>query len=262
MFSSRLAPTSDAQLRRRQLATGVVVLVAIALVFLLLRPGSGADGEPASAQPTSSTSSSTSPSSSPSPRSTTPTLPAYTSTGRFSRMPTAGPIRGRGGELITYRVEVEQGSGVTSREFATAIDRTLSHRRGWTNGGHWRFKRVADEQPDLIIRLATPKTVDKRCAAAGANTDGYTSCRAGQLIMLNLDRWYIGVPHVKDLSVYRHYLINHEVGHGLGRGHEACPGKGQRAPVMLQQTLDLKGCTPNAWPYAQDGTQIRGEVIP
>lgn len=262
MLSSRLAPTNDTQARRRQLVTGVVVLVAIALVFLVLRPGSDSDDAPATAMTTSSTSSSTSPSSSPSPSSTTPTLPAYTTTGRFSRMPTGGPIRGRAGELITYRVEVEQGSGVTTREFATAIDRTLRHDRGWTTGGHWRFKRVTDGEADLIIRLATPTTVDKRCAAAGADTDGYTSCRAGQMIMLNLDRWYIGVPHVKNLSVYRRYLINHEVGHGLGRGHEACPGKGRRAPVMLQQTLDLKGCTANPWPYRQDGRQIRGKATP
>ncbi|WP_435202373.1 DUF3152 domain-containing protein [Janibacter sp. GS2] len=270
MISSRLAPTSATQARRRQLATGVVVLLAVALALLLLRPGPDTDEDSATAMTTSTTASpssspsppSSSSSSSSSPSRTTPTLPDYVTTGQFSRMPTESVVRGRSGELISYRVEVEQGSGVTSREFAAVIDRTLSHRRGWTAGGQWRFQRVADGQADLVIRLATPDTVDERCAEAGVNTDGYASCRAGRLILLNLDRWYIGVPQVKDLTVYRQYLINHEVGHGLGRGHEACPGKGRPAPVMLQQTLDLDGCTANPWPRGPDGRPVRGEPIP
>lgn len=246
-------------------AVALVCVVAIAVGFKSSRGSEPEPGSPPSAAMSTPISPTAEPTtSSPSPSSTDPSpstteLPEYRSTGRFTRRQTGSPVRGQdSGQLMTYRVEVEQGSGVTSRQFAQTIDETLRHRRGWTAGGHWRFQRVVTAEPDLTIRLATPQTVDTACAAAGANTDGYTSCRAGQMIWLNLDRWYIGVPHVKDLTAYRHYLINHEVGHGLGLGHERCPGKGRLAPVMLQQTLGLDGCTPNAWPRTATGQEING----
>lgn len=236
-------------------AVGVITL-ALSVLGLASAEDPGQDPVPAAAS--SSTTSSSPSSSAPSPTTARRTLPPYTTTGTFSRFPSKGWVRGSTGQLITYRVEVEQGSGVTSRELARVIDRTLMHPRGWTAGGQWRFQRVEGGRSDLVIRLATPETVDERCGAAGADTDGYTSCRAGRLILLNLDRWYVAVPHVKDVDAYRRYLINHEVGHGLGRGHEGCGGAGWRAPVMLQQTLELDGCRPNPWPYGGDGEQIRG----
>lgn len=240
--------------------TAAVGLIALVLSLLGLRSAEDPGDVQAPAAASSSTTSSSPSSSTPTPTPTTTrrTLPPYTVTGTFSRFPTKSGVRGTSGQLVTYRVEVEQGSGVTSRQFARVIDRTLRHPRGWTAGGQWRFQRIEEGRPDLVIRLAAPETVDERCAAAGADTDGYTSCRAGQLILLNLDRWYVAVPHVKDISAYRQYLINHEVGHGLGRGHEDCGGAGWRAPVMLQQTLDLEGCRPNPWPYTGAGEQVRG----
>jgi hypothetical protein len=81
-------------------------------------------------------------------------------------------------------------------------------------------------------------------------TYGRLSCRSGDQAVLTMYRWVRGIPDYRgDLDGYRHYVVNHEVGHVLGHGHEYCAGKGERAPLMMQQTKGLKGCTPNPWPF-------------
>jgi hypothetical protein len=74
-----------------------------------------------------------------------------------------------------------------------------------------------------------------------------------------------------DLTNYRRYMINHEVGHFFGRKHKPCKVHGGSAPVMMQQTFstsnneiaditarvpqgttiprDGKVCAPNPWPF-------------
>nr|WP_232234709.1 DUF3152 domain-containing protein [Actinoplanes sp. N902-109] len=156
---------------------------------------------------------------------------------------------GRSGPLLRYRVRVETGiKGLPVRAFADAVTATLDDRRGWTAGGTLRLRRVGPGQAhDFTIYLATPRTRDELC---GSGRDGYTSCRTGDTVVLNVARWVKSVPgYGASPATYRQYMVNHEVGHRLGHGHERCPGRGDRAPVMQQQTLGLHGCTANPWPY-------------
>ncbi|WP_405093143.1 DUF3152 domain-containing protein [Micromonospora sp. NBC_01392] len=167
-----------------------------------------------------------------------------------------GTPRGAG-RLLRYRVAVERDiQGLPVVEFAAEVTGTLNHPQGWTADGRLRLHRVGWDQPsDFTIYLATPGTRDVLCRDA---PDGYTSCRNDNRVVLNVARWVKGVPaYGASLATYRRYMVNHEVGHRLGHGHELCPGRGRPAPVMQQQTLGLHGCTANASPYL-DGERHTG----
>ncbi|RSN09719.1 hypothetical protein DMC63_32845 [Streptomyces sp. WAC 05977] len=167
-----------------------------------------------------------------------------------------GPVAGQTGRLLRYRLAVEADiAGVSVDGFAKTVELTLADPRGWTAGGRWRLQRVGPDGPaDFTIHLATPGTRDVLCG----RPDGYTSCRNGNNVVLNVARWANGVPgYGAPPTVYRQYMVTHEVGHRLGRGHEKCPVPGALAPVMQQQTLGLHGCVPNPWPYP-DGKQHSG----
>ena len=208
---------------------------------------------------------STAPSVAPSPSATsaspTPVVPPQSGSGDFVTAPGESPVLGFAGELLRYRVQVElldSAPVFDPEEFAAMVDATLGDPRSWIAGGTVRFQRTATEPWDFTVYLATPDTVDVLCA--GVNTNGYTSCRNGDRVVINLARWLLAVEHWdSDLTTYRQYVINHEVGHRLGERHQRCPGPGQPAPVMQQQTLTLAECHGNAWPYI-NGEEYSGEL--
>ncbi|GAA3952574.1 DUF3152 domain-containing protein [Actinoplanes auranticolor] len=176
--------------------------------------------------------------------------------GRFRTAAAQRPAPPRG-TVLRYRVQVEKDiTGVSTAGFAAAVQRTLEDPRGWSAGGVRQLRRVGPgDRYDFTIFLVTPRTRDELCQDV---PDGYTSCRNGARVVLNVARWAHGVPHYRaPLAVYRQYMVNHEVGHRLGHGHERCPGRGEPAPVMQQQTLGLHGCTANPWPY-RDGERYAG----
>lgn len=163
------------------------------------------------------------------------------------------PVAGHDGPLVTYTVElaVGAGRGVILDGVAAEVTGMLSDLdHGWPATGAWRLQRVDDPaEARLRVLLAEPAVVDDLCAVAGLDTRGYFSCFNGSVAALNVDRWLEGVPHVPDHDLYRTYLVNHEVGHGLGYPHEPCPAPGALAPVMMQLTVSDEGCLPNGVPF-------------
>jgi hypothetical protein len=171
--------------------------------------------------------------------------------GTFIAAVAGGPVHGGAGRLYRYHVEVEGGTGQDPTEVAATVDTVLGDPRSWIGGGNVRVQLVPAGAPaDFTVLLASPATSEAICATGGLRTEGYSSCRLPGRVVLNLARWLTAVPNYgASLEEYRRYLVNHEVGHQLGHGHEACPGAGQPAPVMQQQTYGLNGCVANAWPY-------------
>jgi len=169
-------------------------------------------------------------------------------TGRLRVVPGGSERSGRG-PLRTYRVQVEGGLGIDAAGFADQVDATLSDDRSWGADGRMSFRRVADGGADFTVVLASPDTTDRLCLPL--DTAGIYSCGTGDTAVINSMRWLEGADAYEDrLPAYRQYVVNHEVGHVLGHGHVPCPGSGEPAPVMLQQTKGVGSCTAQPWPYA------------
>jgi hypothetical protein len=156
------------------------------------------------------------------------------------------------GRTVKYTVEIEGGLGVDAGEVAATVQSVLLDPRGWQKVDGVRFVNVTPAQAasgapvDIRITLASPGLTDSLCAPM--KTLSQVSCWNGSRSVLNYRRWALGDDsYGTDVARYRVYQINHEVGHGLGHQHRQCPGNGKRAPVMVQQTLDLGGC--QAWPF-------------
>ncbi|MGW6129257.1 DUF3152 domain-containing protein [Cellulomonas sp. NPDC055163] len=157
------------------------------------------------------------------------------------------PAAGTAPAVRTVRVEVEEGLEVDAGLFAYTVMATLNDPRGWGADGSMVFART-DGDAELRVVLASPALVDRMCAPL--ETVGKVSCGIQGHAVLNYLRWVDGSTSWDgDKVAYRHYLVNHEVGHILGHRHEYCGGAGQVAPLMQQQTGPMAPCTPNPWPF-------------
>ena len=151
------------------------------------------------------------------------------------------------GAVRTVRIEVERGLAVDPGLFALTVMTTLNDPRGWGADGSISFART-DGDADLSVVLASPRLVDRLCAPLA--TAGKVSCGTNGHAVLNVRRWIEGAAGWDgDKVAYRQYLVNHEVGHLLGHGHEYCAGAGRLAPLMQQQSGSTGACLPNAWPF-------------
>jgi hypothetical protein len=158
------------------------------------------------------------------------------------------------GPLRRYTVEVEAGVAEDGPAFAAAVEQILGSPRGWGAGGRMAFQRVDGGAVDFRVSLTASLTVRRLC---GYTLPFETSCYNGQLgrAVINDARWVRGaVAYAGNLTAYRNYVVNHEVGHAFGHDHQPCPKAGALAPVMMQQTLGVQtpgvgSCRPNAYPY-------------
>ena len=183
------------------------------------------------------------------------------------------------GKLYKYAIAIEDGVdpvdfGGDKDAFARTVQSFLSDNRSWVGSGEVAVQRVdGNTKADFTISLTSTNTTHQIC---GFQIQYESSCWDPSIkrVVINTARWLRGAKAFSnDISSYRQYAINHEVGHALGHGHEGCKESGAPAPVMMQQTFgvnndyvaqlnevdasnkgvvpaDGKVCTTNAFPVA------------
>jgi Protein of unknown function (DUF3152) len=210
---------------------------ASSLTPLNPRTGTGTTGAAAGAGvPTATTTQAAAPTRTPAAPTTTPPT---TTKPRFATQVT-----------YTYSVASRGPVRTTPATVALLAKDVYADPRGWSLGGRISFRQVPSGG-DFTLVIATPDQVQ----ATGGVCDSTYSCRNGRLVLINEARWLGGSPTGvlrSDLLEYRKMVINHETGHWLGLHHRSCPGAGQPAPLMQQQSIALNGCKPNAWPTAPE----------
>ena len=160
---------------------------------------------------------------------------------RTSKVAYAVPVRRR----VTYSVATRGRITTSLRVFRRQAQETFDDARGWRAGGvQFRPVRRGGGFTLVLAEASTMPSFSPACSTTW-------SCRVGRWVIINQDRWKFASPAWnaagRSLRDYRHLVVNHEVGHWLGRGHAGCSGKGP-APVMMQQSKGTGGCHFNPWP--------------
>lgn len=157
--------------------------------------------------------------------------------------------------LVTYVIETRGKVKSAMPSFRRRSAEIYADPRGWTRA-YVHFKRV-EKGGMFSLVLSQAKYVPTFAPIC----DRYWSCRVGRYVIINEDRWRHGTPYFKKsggtLREYRAMVVNHETGHWFGLGHATCGGKGQPAPVMMQQSKGLFGCKPNPWPLNWEIARVR-----
>lgn len=196
--------------------------------------------------------------------------------GNYLQIGKAGEKAGKGEEkTYTYVIEVEdtinQARYGGNDAFAATVDSILSNPKSWIGDSRYAFKNIGPnsaDKPDMRIQLSSSETAAELCGDSyGAEVSCFYS--DGDRVIINEARWVRGaVPFHGDLGSYRQYVVNHEVGHGLGYAtHVQCHADGSLAPIMMQQSLSLNNhelykidpnevyednndtCRPNGWVF-------------
>jgi hypothetical protein len=173
------------------------------------------------------------------------------------------------GRLLTYTIEIEDGVELEGGPagFAATVESTLHNPKSWIGSGHYQFQRIDNGRAaSLRISLTSQATTRRLCGFA-IPFDASCWQPEAHRVVINTARWARGaVAFQGNVVQYQQYLINHEIGHGLGFPHIACDGPGRLAPVMMQQTWGVADdylaalgtdhvtpdglvCQPNAWPF-------------
>ena len=157
---------------------------------------------------------------------------------------------------------------VSPAEFAGTVDGALGGYRGWTANGALRMQHVpGDAGSNFTVPLAQPWTAYSLCLSIGIDIRiggvPFTNCQAGNSIVINADRYLGGVGgYGAPLSVYRAYVVNHEVGNGWANSTCRARAAASSPRSCSSRRSAWRGCAANAWPTDVPAPPERGAETP
>lgn len=242
------------------MVVAIVAIVAVGFGVRAMSVPAERAGTPTIAVPSPTGTRFTTPSPTPSPSGTESGSTSPSASGSKSASPT-GSVKasnafdwatlnvaaaGSEGALTTIAVAVEDSAKLTPNTVAKTVSGVLNDPRSWTGDGEVRFSLVPQAKADVKLYLASTATAADLCGSSSAAA--YT-CVKGDTVVINANQWKAAASsYAGDTTGYRTFLINHAVGQLIGKKNAKCGGKGEPAPVMLQQGAGLGGCTANPWP--------------
>lgn len=165
---------------------------------------------------------------------------------------------------ISIKVSIDKDVSYPIDSFIEELERVLNDERGWKKFGYSfvvinstlssqtppQSKSKKSKSSKLLVRLSQNATIAKQCYFDPKTPlSCYDPNPDVPEVLINFYRFMEGSVESKlSLQDYKTYVINHEIGHALGRGHSTCPCVGCLAPVMMQQTLGIGECSPQPWP--------------
>lgn len=145
--------------------------------------------------------------------------------------------------MYTYSIDFDKDIILNTNLVIKKIKSVLEDKRGWERLGYNFFYK--EKNAKFKIKIVKEEKIIKTCKFSGLSCADTSK----NIIYINIKRWRNGSKLSKlSLDNYRTYMINHEIGHLIGRGHVKCGKSGSKIPVMVQQTLGISDCKPNPWP--------------
>ena len=157
-----------------------------------------------------------------------------------------------GVKIIYYKTAVWGTVKADFTDFRAKVNESLNDKRGWSRA-NLRFVEVKSGY-DLTVVLSDGPHLDfPGCSSALSCTDSNRN-----YVIINDERWRTGTEASRANNMsqrdYQHMVVNHEMGHWLGHhAHATGCSNGGLAPLMLQQSTGLRGCSSmNAWPLKEE----------
>lgn len=167
--------------------------------------------------------------------------------------------------VVQYvRIDVEDGLQMTDGTLSTFVMSALNDPQGWGKEGPTTYVQT-DGAPDVRVVFASPRTAAAMCptphepasllpsaspspSASPTASAATVQCAGQGTIVVSIYDWIQGLePFAEDRTDARIYLLNHGLGHVLGKADAEC--KKGVANVMVDQRTLAEACTPNPWPF-------------